>query len=427
MARIFAFRHVILGSAAAFGLVAFSAAPGGMIQTADAASPSADVMSNAVGKPLQAASTALSRKSYAKAMEAVAKADAVKGKTDYETYTINQMRAAIASASGDHAAASRAYQALIASPRSSAGEKHQMMMALATNAYTAKDYGQAVTYIQQYLKSAGPNAQMRNLLVQAYYLQGDYANAAKTQRAIVEAEIHAGHKPSENALQFLATCYNQTHQADQETHAYVLLAKYYPKPGYWERLIHDLAVQPKMAPSLRFNLMRLRAVTGTLRTPGEWVDMSERAVQLGLPQLGLTLLDQGLKARLIGNGVDAARMQRLRALMVTRVKESTAHLEEAQKEASKDGTGQASVKTGYNLILAGKIDDGARLMQEGASKSAGSDKAIAQLYHAMALRDAGRTQASIRAFDAVSGEATAENLAQLWEIITRHPAVPAAH
>ncbi len=66
-------------------------------------------------------------------------------------------------------------------------------------------------------------------------------------------------------------------------------------------------------------------------------------------------------------------------------------------------------------------------MQEGASKSAGAEKAIAQLHYAMALRDAGRTQAAITAFDAVSGEATAENLAQLWEIITRHPAVPAAH
>ncbi len=87
-----------------------------------------------------------------------------------------------------------------------------------------------------------------------------------------------------------------------------------------------------MAPSLRFNLMRLRAVTGTLRTPGEWVDMSERAVQLGLPQLGLTLLDQGLQSHLIGNGADAARMQRLRALMVSRVKESTAHLAAVQKE-----------------------------------------------------------------------------------------------
>ncbi len=229
MARVFDFRHTILGSVAAFSVVAFSAARAGLCRRRKPF-PRLLKFCPMRWEALQAASTALSRKSYAKAMEAVAKADAVNGKTDYETYTINQMRAAIASASGDHAAASSAYQALIASPRSSAGEKHQMMMALATNAYTAKDYGHAVTYIQQYLKSAGPNAQMRNLLVQAYYLQGDYAKAAKTQRAIVDAEIHVGHKPSENALQFLATCYNQTHQPDQETHAYVLLSKYYPKP-----------------------------------------------------------------------------------------------------------------------------------------------------------------------------------------------------
>lgn len=425
MARAFTFRDIVLSGVAVLGVVTLPAASSRFVPVAEAASSSADVLSNAVGKPLQAASAAFSRKNYAKAMASVATADAVKGKTEYESYTINQMRAAIASASGDHTAASRAYQALIASSRSTVTEKHQMMMALATNAYMAKDYGQAVTYIRQYLKSAGPDAPMQNLLVQAYYLQNDFANAAKTQRDVVDAVIHAGHKPSENALQFLATCYHQTHQADQETHAYVLLAKYYPKPEYWERLIHDLAVQPKMAPSLRFNLMRLRAVTGTLKTPSAWVDMSERAVQIGLPQLGLKLLDQGLEARVIGGGADASRMQRLRSLMVSRVKDITAQFAQARKNAASDLTGRAAVTTGYNLILSGQIDDGTRLMQEGISKISGADRAIAQLGYAMALRDAGRADRAIKAFDSVSGEATAENLAQLWEIITRHPAVPA--
>jgi len=126
----------------------------GAIGAALVAGPAAhadDVLGQAVGKDLQQAQSALAAKSYEKAMAAVDAADAVKGKTDYESYTIAQMRAAVAAQSGNVAAATKAYDVLINSSRTPKAAKGQMLMAQATMAYGAKNYAAAIPPTERYL------------------------------------------------------------------------------------------------------------------------------------------------------------------------------------------------------------------------------------------------------------------------------------
>lgn len=76
----------------------------------------ADQLGEKVGTALQKAQTDLAAKKYPQAMADVDAADAVTGKSEYESYTIAQMRAAVAAQSGNVPAAISAYDKLIASP-----------------------------------------------------------------------------------------------------------------------------------------------------------------------------------------------------------------------------------------------------------------------------------------------------------------------
>ncbi|NVN05420.1 hypothetical protein HW509_07395 [Asaia spathodeae] len=379
-----------------------------------------DQLSAKVGKPLQEAQSALGAKNYAKAMAAVDAADALPGKTEYEKYTIAQMRAAVAASSGDVAAASKAYDVLIASSRTPAAAKQQMLMANATMAYNAKDYAHAVPAIERYLKIAGPNAQMQALLVQAYYLQQDYKNAARVQQDQIDAEIKAKHVPSENQLQFLATCYHQMKDSANETHAYVLLAKFYSKPDYWAMLIHDLAADPQMPDALQFNLERLRMATGVLKDPSDYMDMVERAVQAGLPQLGLNLMDQAYASGALGKDAGAAREARLKAMVVKRVAETKASLAADADAARKMPNAAPSLTAGYNLVLNGQVDAGLALMREGLAKKPAAPEG-AKLQYGMAQMDGGRKDDAVKTFADVHGDHGSADLAQLWTLLVTKP------
>lgn len=403
---------------------ALLAAPAALTLSAPHAAVAADMLSAKVGKPLQAAQKALASKDYTKAMKEVDDADAVKGKSDYETYTIAQMRAAVAAQSGDTDAAIKAYDVLIASSRTPASAKKQMLMAEATMAYQAKDYAKATPLIEKYLKAGGNDPKMQTLLVQSYYMQKDYKNAAKILQQQVNDELKAKKVPAENQLQFLVNCYREMKDQTNETHTFVLLAKYYSKPQYWAALIHNLAANEKLPSSLQLNLLRLRARTGTLKDASDYMDMAERAMEGNMPQLAVNLLNEGYAKGVLGKDAGAAREAKLKAMAVKRaaaLKETLSA--EADKAAQDPGAGP-SLTIGYDLVLAGETQKGLALMKDGLGKHPRFPD-LALLEDGMAEMDAGDTKDAAATFEQVKGDDGAEDLAELWELLITKPPVPA--
>lgn len=135
-------------------------------------------------------------------MTAIDEADKVAGKSDYESYTIEQMRAAVAAQSGNVPVAISAYDKLIASPRTPAATKEQMALAEGSMAFTAKNYPQAIAVTEKYIKAGGKNPQMLTILIQSYYLQHDFANAARVQQAQIDAAVKAGGKRRKTSSSF---------------------------------------------------------------------------------------------------------------------------------------------------------------------------------------------------------------------------------
>ncbi|EHH67091.1 outer membrane protein assembly factor BamD [Gluconobacter morbifer] len=380
----------------------------------------ADVLGQAVGKDLQQAQSALGAKSYGKAMAAVDAADAVKGKTDYESYTIAQMRAAVAAQSGDTAAAIKAYDVLINSPRTPKAAKGQMLMAQASMAYGAKNYAAAIPPTERYLREYGADPRMQTMLIQCYYLQQDWKGTAKAAQEQVDATIKAGKVPAENQLQMLATAYTNLKDTDDKTHAYVLLAKYYSKPDYWSMLIHDLVANPNLSPPLVFYVERLRLATGVLKNPSDYQDMGERAVQMGLSQLALNLLNQGYASKVLGSGPTAASDAKFHAFVAQRAAAERSQLPQAVAQAPSSATAGSALTAGYNQVLNGQVDQGLALMQTGLAKKPHYPD-LAQIQYGMAQMDGGHKADAIKTFQSVQGNTPAHDVAELWALLLSKP------
>ncbi|WP_196424744.1 tetratricopeptide repeat protein [Bombella sp. ESL0378] len=381
-----------------------------------------DELGQEVGKPLQQAQAALDAHHPAQALEFIKRADAVPTKTAYESYVIAQMRAAAASQAGDVPTALKAYDVLITNERTAPATRHQMLMAQASLAYGAHDYPSAARAASRYLREAGPNPAMQTLLLQCYYLQQDWKGLTEVGKATLAADQKAKLIPAENQLQMLATAYDKLHDITNKTGIYVKLVKYYARPQYWQMLIHDLTTDSTLTPRMVFNLQRLRLATGLLTNPAEFQDMAERAVQMGLPQLALNLLDEGYNRHLLGTGPQAAAQARFRAFVAQRANEIRAALPSAVEHAKTSPDAGLSLTAGYNLVLNGQVDQGIALMQQGLAKHPHQPD-LARLTLGMALLDGGKRTEAIALFNSVDSDGAADNLAQLWAVqLTSHAA-----
>ncbi|BCI67810.1 hypothetical protein AA0242T_1074 [Acetobacter aceti NRIC 0242] len=372
-----------------------------------------DNLNPAVAKSLEAAGNSLSAHNYTQAMQDVTTADSVSGKSDYDSYVIEQMRGAIAAQSGDRAVMTSSYDKLIASSRTPRDTKAQLLQAEATVAYTAKDYPAAAAGFERYLKEIGPNADIEKYLIQAYYLQKDYANAARVQKKLVDETLKAKKLPSENELLMLASCQTQLKDTAGQMHTYTLLATYYPKPDYWEQLLHSLVTNNKLPPALQLDVYRIRLAAGNLKQPSDFIDAAEIATQMGLPRVGLDIMSQGYTLGVLGQGAGADRQVKLRNFISAAADKKQASLATDEATAAKAKTGDQLLFVGYNYVSFGQADKGLSLMKQAIEKGV-ADVGMARLRLGEAQMDAGQTANAIATFQTVEGDSAAHDIAQLW-------------
>src|SRR6266481_2263499 len=156
-----------------------------------------------VGKPLQAASAALKAHNFKEANAELKKAEGGHEKCPYESFIIEQMRAAIATASGDMVTAIHADEALLSSGRLPQADQTRTLYALGALSYQAKDYGKAISWTNKYFQAGGGDLQMKTVLAQSYYLSNDCGNAVKVQQDQIQTEIKAEKTPAESEFQLL--------------------------------------------------------------------------------------------------------------------------------------------------------------------------------------------------------------------------------
>ncbi len=392
-------------------ILAVSILPVALLLTAAAPAFAQQALRPAVGKPLSSASALFKAHSYAKAMAAVRAADAVPGKTPYENSVIAQMKAAIAQASGDSAAAA----SLINSGQISGPEATKLIQGQVSMAFREKNYGQVVYWADRYLKSGGTEPAMKTYLIQGYYLQGKYAEAEKLQAAQIQAETRGGKPPVEAQLQLLYSC--QSHLNDKAGQLVTIkqLVTYYPKPDYWRNVISSLRSKPGFPDRLLLDVYRLEFSLQLVNTPADAMDMAELAVQAKLPGEAKDVVDKSFAGGLLGTGAEAPRHQRLKALVEKTYVADQVDLAKQEAAVADDRDGNAMFALGETYVSYGQFPKGLSLMEQGMRKDDLRHPDDSKLHLGLAYWKAGNKAKALATLKTVGGTDGTADLAQLWQ------------
>jgi hypothetical protein len=366
-----------------------------------------------VGVPLQNAQELFRQRKLDDAAAQVGEADKVANKTAYESFVIEQMRGAVASAAGDYAAAAASYEAQLASGRVPTSGELTLVMAIATMAYQVKDYPKAVTWITRYIARGGNDPAMRALLIQAHFLQDDYADAAKVQAEEIAAAERAGHKPSEASLLLFAACQNRLKDDRGFITTMEKLAALYHKPDYFAQLIHAVQVKPGFASDrLALDVARLALAIGMFSTSAQYMDMAQRALAAGLAGEAGAIIDKGLAAGILGVGAEAARAQRLKDLVAKTIADDRQSLAGNAEAAIRDGN--ALLAIGAKYVSYGAFDKGIPAMDKAVANGGLKRLDDARLHLGLAYLAAGQRAKTVSTLKAVGGSDGTADLARLW-------------
>jgi hypothetical protein len=396
--------HVVLCAAFMFGASSFEAS---------AQQPPNSVRPE-VGNPLKAASTLLKQRKGREAMAEIAKAEAVPNRSAYENQVIAQMKAAAASAAGDNDATIRSNMALLDSGRVSGRESLPLVQGIAVAHYNKKEYAEAARWTQRYFKEGGNDPSMRSVLLQSYYLGNDCNSVNKMLAGAGEDR-----RASEEELQILANCYLRLRDTGGYVSAIEKLVVYYPKASYWTDLLSRVQKKPGFSDRLGLDVYRLRLATNNLKDTNDYLEMAQLALQAGVPAEAKIIVDKGYEVKALGQGKDAERHERLRALVSKDLAESQKNRAKEEQEALAAKDGNDLVKIGLNYVFEGKADKGISLMQEGIKKGGLKRPDDAKLRLGEAQIYAGKRAQGVQTLRDVKGSDGTGDMARLWILNAR--------
>ncbi|WP_426110206.1 tetratricopeptide repeat protein [Massilia sp. PWRC2] len=375
----------------------------------------AETLRPEVGNPLQAAQALMKQGKNREALAKLRDADNVGNKTANESYLIERVRAAAASAAGDNEAAAKSFETLIASGKLSTGEKDKFSEGLVGLYIRAKDYPKANAAINRQLKDHD-NPALRQLLIQNYYVSGNLAQAEQELR-----NIEKGGKLNEDQLGLLANI--QLKKGDKAGYVGTIekLAASYPKVSYWTDLLNRVVTKPGYSNRLTVDIYRLKLANNLLKKPSEFVEMAQLVLQAKAPAEALKVLDKGYKAGILGVGAEAPRHQRLKDLAEKNLAEDrkTQAVDEAALIKAKDQDGLLAM--GYGLVQAGQADKGLQMMQDAIKAGGLRNPEDAKLHLGEAQAVAGKKAQALTTLKGVGGTDGTADLARYWIMAINHP------
>jgi hypothetical protein len=376
-----------------------------------------------VGKPLQAAQDLMKANKFKDALGKVREADAVSGKTPYETYMVERMRASAATGAKEGDVAIKAYEAVIASGKAPAADQIKIIEALATNYYNSRDFAAAIKWGQRYYKEGGSGGQIRTLMIQSYFQSGDFAASAKESLQDIEADEKAGRTPSEDKLQLLANSYLRQKNNAGYSATIEKLLNFYPKKSLWANVISGVQKKPRFSDRLAYDVNRLQLATGNLTSTNDYMEMAQLAIQAGFLVEGKKVIDEGFANGALGKGAEADRHKRLRDLAdkrITEAKKAGTSADEAEANAAKDGN--ALVTLGLKIALNGDAAKGMSLMDAGIKKGNLKRPDDAKFHLGVTQIQSGQKSKGIQTLKSVQGSDGVADLARLWIIFAQKSA-----
>ena len=368
-----------------------------------------------VGKPLQQAYDLIKAGKGKEALAKVREAEGVPNKTAAESLQVDRMKASAAQRAGDNGTAILALESIYG--RVAGGEQAQVAEQLAGAYAAARDNAKASQWVQKAQAAGNNSSTLKQLQAYLQGSSGDFAAVARDAAAAVAAAEQAGRRPEEADLLRLADAQLRTGNAAGQASTLEKLLFNYPKKDYWA--IYLSRLQRKSGFSDRFSLdvMRLKLATGSLGKTEEFMEMSQLALQAGLPAEGKAIVDKGFAAGALGVGAEADRHKRLRDLANKQESEGKASIDQRATAAVAAKDGNDLVQLGYAYATMGQSDKGIALIEQGIAKGGLKRPEDAKLRLGLAMLQSGKSKAkAAQLLRSVQGADGASDLGRLWAL-----------
>lgn len=371
-----------------------------------------DTVSAKVGKPLQEAQGLVKAGDLKGALAKVKEAQAMSGKTAFETKTVNEFLAFVAIKQGDFATAARAYEDLLTGSPDPAQTAQRLKVLTQLN-YQIKNYAKAIQFGNRYLKEVGADIDTALLVAQSHYIQKDYTGTISATQELLKIAQAKGQPAKENWLQLQMSSY---HNLNRDKEAVAVLEKLlasYPSSRYWKDMLTIVQTSAPLNDRGRVELYRLKRAAEVLEAD-EVVEMAEISMAIGVPGDAKSVLEYGFDSKLIGVGNSKEREARLLNKARADSAEDQKALESQAKQAAAAATGDLDTKVGEAFMTYGQYDKAVEAIRRGLSKGGVAAPDEANLHLGQALFAQKKYGEAIKAFKAVKADSSLAQFARLW-------------
>ena len=361
-----------------------------------------------IAKPLQEAQNANQQQNWSLARAKLDEADAVHDKTPIEIFYIDVTRATALKGAGDPAGAAKVLAAALDTGKAKPEDAPAIMANIANLYAAAKDYPDTVAWAQKYAQAGGKDPGVAALVVQAEYLSGDYAGAARDAQKALDAATQAHQKPSEELLLLIGNCYLKQNNDTAYTGLLEQLVGFYPTQQYWADLIAHVGRRPGFPDRLMLPLNRLQHATGALTTKELYTDMVELDLQEGISSEAKAIADEGAAKGLVAKPLQAKATAAAEA--------DRKKLDRDEKEAAALKDGNLLVSVGYTYVGFTDYQKGIAALEQGIAKGGLKHPDDAKLALGIAYFQAGQSEKALAAFKSVTDPGSAGDVARLWAL-----------
>lgn len=377
------------------------------------AAEKAPAVSAKVGKPLKEAQELAQAKKFKEALAKVKEAEAVPGKTPFEENTVAEFMAYVSMNLGDYAGAAKAYESTLDSAQPQ--QQKDRLKTIAQLYYQAQNYSKAAEFGSRYLKEAGANLDVGQLIAQSYYIQKDYNKTVAAVQSLMQMAKQAQAKVKENWLQLLLSSYHELGKEDGVANTLEQLLINYPSQAYWADMMRYVQNRTNVSDREKLEIYRLKLATNTL-AERDYVDMAELSLANALPGDAKMILEKGLGAGTIGAGANKGRETRLLDLARTQSASDIKTLDAQDKEASAEPTGEADAKVGEAMLSYGYYDKAIQTISRAIKKGKLKSLDEAKIHLGLAYYYNQHNAEAVAAMQSVPEQSRYARIARLWTI-----------
>jgi tetratricopeptide (TPR) repeat protein len=367
-----------------------------------------------IAKYLTEAKELASSKRWDAAWAALEKAERVPDASPYAKYKIDEYKGYVLTQQHKDAEAGALFEQLASSESASADERIDHLKKASQLYMRAKQYEKSARTAETGLEKQPNDPALLELAGQSKYLAADFRGAAARIAHLVAATERKGGQPQEASLQILLNSYYQLNDRPQIAQTWETLLRHYPKPEYWRNVLQLKSAQ-RHSKRVDYYYLALKFDVGMLDNPADYETLALGAIDLGMPEDGVRVLETGLSKGVLA-GEHEPRFRRMLAHAQAETARSSDGVGDLAQQAQRASSGQPDVDVGRIYLSQRMYDRAIAALRKGIQKGSLENSDQTRIDLGVAYLKSGETRQARETFAAVKADSEWRGLAELWSV-----------